>query len=169
MDILLKRCLDDLEARIDEAQEEAYRAQWAAFLEGALTEGFFTPPSRRPAPASVAWPDIHINDALDDIDLMVWRELKGVSDILARGGNQALNVRCNYGVGIMASQYGCPIVQMDRAGAICRRRCRWGARRSAGCWTRACLRGARGWGRRFSIRANGSWRSSRRIPRSAGG
>ena len=115
MDILLKRCLDDLEARIDEAQEEAYRAQWAAFLEGALTEGFFTPPSRRPAPASVAWPDIHINDALDDIDLMVWRELKGVSDILARGGNQALNVRCNYGVGIMASQYGCPIVQMDRA------------------------------------------------------
>ncbi|MFW6154145.1 MAG: hypothetical protein ACOC95_02915 [Planctomycetota bacterium] len=115
MDARMKRCLDDLEARIDESQEEAYRAQWVAFLEGGLTEGFFTPPSRRPAAAGVAWPDIHINDALDDIDLMVWRELKSASDVLDQGGNTALNVRSNYGVGIMASQFGCPIVQMDRA------------------------------------------------------
>jgi len=111
----MTRCLDDLEARIDEAQEEAYRAQWVAFLEGGLTEGFFSPPSRRPAPAKAAWPEIHINDALDDIDLMVWRELAAVSRILERGGNEALNVRSNYGVGIMASQLGCRIVQMDRS------------------------------------------------------
>ncbi len=115
VDAAMRRCLDDLEARIDDAQEEAYRAQWTAFLEGGLREGFFTPPSRRPAPARAAWPEIHINDALDAVDLMVWRELAAVSSVLERGGNTALNVRCNYGVGIMASQFGCPIVQMDRA------------------------------------------------------
>jgi len=115
MNTPLTRYLDDLEARIDERQEEAFRASWRRFLDGGFTEGYFTPQAREPAPAGVEWPQIHINDALEDIDLMVLREFAAVSGILAAGGNMALNVRCNYGVGILASQLGCEIVQMDRA------------------------------------------------------
>ena len=44
-----------------------------------------------------------------DVDLMVLREFKQVSDLVAFGVNLAFNVRCNYGVSIMTSQLGCEI------------------------------------------------------------
>jgi len=110
----LDRCLEDLEERIDPAQEERLARGWKAFLDGELDHGFFVPESRVPAPTAVDWPEVHINDALDDRDMMVLSQMRGVSDVLATGGNAPLTVRCNYGVSIMASQYGCEVVQMDR-------------------------------------------------------
>jgi len=110
----LERCLADLEARIDPAQEQAHFDAWKAFLDDEIGAGFFAPPARTPAPPSIAWPDVHINDALDDPELMLLSQFRMVSDVLAAGGSAALNVRTNYGVSIMASQYGCEVIQMDR-------------------------------------------------------
>jgi len=45
---------------------------------------------------------------------MLLQQFGAVSGVLARGGDKALGVRCNYGVGIMASQLGCDVVEMPR-------------------------------------------------------
>ena len=103
----MRRCLDDLAGRIDERQEAEYLDAWLTFLNDRWPEEIFTPPARRAAPAKVKWPEIHINDAIEDIDLMVLSQLSGCSKVLAGGGNATLNVRCNYGTGIMAFPFGC--------------------------------------------------------------
>lgn len=110
----LRECLADLESRIDEEQENANRQAWVEFLENRCTEPLFFPPKREPAPARTEWPAININDALDNLDLMVLRELKGASDLLADGGGLRLNVRCNYGTGILPSLFGCGLFVMPR-------------------------------------------------------
>jgi hypothetical protein len=111
--------LDDLAARIDPDEEQRIHAAWIDFLEGRLAGTLapsqpFVPPSRTAKPPAVEWPELHINDALADIDTMVLHQLSMVSSVLARGGNAILNVRTNYGVGIMTSQLGCEVVIMSR-------------------------------------------------------
>lgn len=103
----------DLENRIDGAQEEMVLAAWRDFLEGRCPADVFVPPCRRPAPPAVEWPVIHVNDAQDDVELMVLHQLAGVSGAL-NGGNQILNVRCNYGIGILPSLFGCELFTMPR-------------------------------------------------------
>jgi hypothetical protein len=111
---VLEPCFEDLESRLDPEQEERHFEAWRAFLDDELSTGVFEAPAREPAPPRVEWPDVHINDALDDPDFMLLSQFRAVSDVLASGGSAALNVRANYGVSIMASQYGCEVVQMDR-------------------------------------------------------
>lgn len=109
--------LDDLARRIDPAEEERIHAGWIDFLEGRLEgqiDGAFVAPSRAPKPPTIDWPQIHVNDALADIDTMVLHQLSLASDVLAGGGNSILNVRTNYGVSIMTSQLGCEVVTMAR-------------------------------------------------------
>ena len=111
---LLNDCLADLQARIDEAQEQRNLEAWQGFLENRCVQPFFCPPRRQPAPPRVPWPAININDALEDVDLMLLRELAAVSGLLAAGGGNRLNVRCNYGTGILPSLFGCPLFVMAR-------------------------------------------------------
>jgi len=107
-------CLADLDSRLDDTQEQAIRDEWRLFLAGQWDQDTFKPSARRPAPSKVDWPDIHINDAVQDVDLMVLSELSGVSHTLACGGNDALNVRSNYGTGIMPLMFGCEWFIMPR-------------------------------------------------------
>ncbi len=105
--------LEDLEARIDAHVEERNQAAWLRFWR--QPEGdFFVAPARPPAPPCVEWPAIPINDALDDLDAMALREFKSVSDVLAAGGGSRLNIRCNYGTGILPSLFGCRLFLMER-------------------------------------------------------
>jgi hypothetical protein len=110
--------LDDLAARIDPREEARIHEAWMGFLDGRPgyrnAAGAFVPPSRAQRPAAVEWPDIHINDALDDPDTMVLHQLSMVSAALEAGSNAILNVRANYGVSIMTSQLGCEVVVMSR-------------------------------------------------------
>ena len=110
--------LDDLASRIDPNEETRIHDAWVGFLEGRPgsldATGAFVPPARAPRPATVRWPGIHINDALEDIDLMVLHQLSMVSAALEAGSNAILNVRANYGVSIMTSQLGCEVVVMAR-------------------------------------------------------
>ena len=110
----LDACLADLDTRLDDRFEERYRSEWYAFLHNSSDEGAFVPPCRDKTPASAEWPEIHINDALNDIDLMVWEEMRSCSDVLESGGNTALCVRSNYGSSIMATLFGCDLFVMPR-------------------------------------------------------
>ncbi|TFH66480.1 MAG: hypothetical protein E4G90_03320 [Gemmatimonadales bacterium] len=109
--------LEDLTARMEDEVEAGIRQAWINFREGRSGLGAdepFVPPSRAPKPPMVQWPEIHINDALGDIDLMIMHQLSMVSASLAAGSNGILNVRSNYGVSIMASQLGCEVYIMPR-------------------------------------------------------
>ncbi len=110
----LQRCLDDLARRINEDEEAALHRAWRRFLDDAHDEDVFVPPTRTPRPPATDWPAVHINDALHDPDLMLLQQFGMVSEALARGGNAVLGVRCNYGVSIMASQFGCTVIEMPR-------------------------------------------------------
>jgi hypothetical protein len=44
--------------------------------------------------------------------MMIYQQLRGVSDILADGGGELLSVRPNYGTGIIPSMYGAEIFIM---------------------------------------------------------
>jgi hypothetical protein len=105
--------LEDLERRIDAAAEARLAAQWLSFADCELKEGVFAP-SRPRSPPSLDWPEVNINDCLDDIDLMIYQQLKGVSDILAEGGGELLSLRPNYGTGIIPSMYGAEVFVMPR-------------------------------------------------------
>ena len=129
--------LEDLQRRINPAKEDLLIDQWLSFAgtpaeaesrgsppgtpaeaesrgsppDCKLDEGYFAP-SRPASPPAIDWPNVNINPCIDDIDLMIYRELKGVSDTLASGGGELLAVRPNYGTGIIPSMYGAEIFMM---------------------------------------------------------
>lgn len=110
----LRPYLEDLERRIDPEAEEALEGEWLHFSNGDLKKGCFFP-SRNPVPPSIEWPCIAINDAIEDIDLMVLSQLRMCSDALAEGTGELLNVRSNYGTGILPTAFGAEVFMMDRA------------------------------------------------------
>ncbi len=105
--------LDDLEERIDPEVEEELETGWRCFLDGNWPEPSFRPVRRRPAPPRVEWPQIRINDAFDDFEKMLLRELKMGSDALAGGGGAIMNIRSNYGTGILPSLFGTGMFFLD--------------------------------------------------------
>ncbi len=112
----MKRCLDDLTARIDERQERQNLDAWMAFWQngGDRGNGSFIPPERTKTPPKIAWPAMKVNDAIDDFDTMLLHQFKtGASDILAAGSSRRMNVRCNYGTGIFPTLFGCNLFMMD--------------------------------------------------------
>ncbi|MFB3891758.1 MAG: hypothetical protein ACE15C_07015 [Phycisphaerae bacterium] len=109
----LTKCLDDLESRIDPPQEEGNLRQWQEFLDGRCQDEVFVPTPRRPAPAKVAWPSVSVNQAIRDGEAMLFQQFRECSDVLAGGGGGRLNVRCNYGTGILPSLFGCRLFMMD--------------------------------------------------------
>jgi hypothetical protein len=107
--------LDDLEARIDAADEDRLLAEWKAFAEGACPTPVFRPRRARPAPPRRDWPTIPIDDAIDDPRSMLLRQFAMCSGQIAAGGGGLLCVRADYGTGILPSLFGVPVVKMDRA------------------------------------------------------
>ena len=106
MNDLLRRCLDDLEERIDPEQEDRLMREWVGFAEGRFTGALFTPRRDRPSPPGVAWPDIAVNAALGDFDQMALQQYKTCSDVLEKGEGALLSVRANYGTSIVPSLFG---------------------------------------------------------------
>ncbi|NQU43142.1 hypothetical protein HQ520_07640 [bacterium] len=106
MNETLRRCLEDLEERIDPEQEQALWDQWKCYARGEWQEDIFSPRRTKGAPARVDWPKISVNAALDDFDQMALQQLRECSDHLEKGSGGILNVRCNYGTGIMPLLFG---------------------------------------------------------------
>lgn len=113
MNDTLKRCLDDLEARIDPQEEDAILQAWRDFSENRFRGDIFSPRRSRPNPPQVEWPAVSINAALEDFDSMALQQFGGISKTLAAGDGAVLNVRCNYGSSIAPLLFGVEVFVMD--------------------------------------------------------
>jgi hypothetical protein len=102
----IKTYLDDIESRLIPEQEETILGQWRVFARGEWQESFFSPVREKVAPSKLEWPDININDAIENDELMLVDQFKQVSNTLAAGYGRLLTVRSNFGVGILPSLFG---------------------------------------------------------------
>lgn len=108
----LKLYLEDLERRINPEEEERLEKEWLAFADGKCTDPFFSP-RREISRPTVDYPPMLINDAFKREDWMVYHQLKLVSEELESGKGNLLNVRANYGTGIIPSMFGAEVYYMD--------------------------------------------------------
>ena len=109
----LERYLEDIESRLDPAQEDEILQYWKDWSEHRVSAAK-QPRNLRGVPSRLEWPHININDALEDDELMVLKEFSRVDDMLARKGSYPLRVRCNYGVANVASAFGAELFIMPR-------------------------------------------------------
>lgn len=110
---LIKEYLDDIESRIDERAEDeiqAYLSAWSRHEAGSGDR----PRGRKAAPSRLDWPAVNINDAIADDEKMLLSEFGRVNHRLSRDGSFPLRVRCNYGVGNVASAFGAQLFVMPR-------------------------------------------------------
>ncbi|MBR4234838.1 MAG: hypothetical protein IKR85_02100 [Clostridia bacterium] len=113
MDYKLYDYLEDIEARLDLDKELEIEAFWEDWKE--YRAGMTHAPAPRPASEpGLKWPDININDALEDDEAMILSEFRRVSDILKKSTIHPLRVRCNYGVGNVATAFGAQKFIMPR-------------------------------------------------------
>jgi hypothetical protein len=106
--------LRDIEARLLPEQEQAILSRWKVFAEGEWDEPYFAPSRDTRVPPGIAWPEININDAIEDDELMVIDQFARVSRQLEEGFGGLFVVRPNYGVGIMPSLFGAEPFIMPR-------------------------------------------------------
>lgn len=97
--------LDDLERRIDPAQETRVEQDWLAFADKKCQSAYFTT-SRPPCKAGIEWPHVMVNDGLKDYDLMILQQLAMASATLENGTGEMLCLRSNYGTGIIPTMFG---------------------------------------------------------------
>jgi hypothetical protein len=119
MNETLRRCLEDLERRINAAEEERLLRGWTDFAEGrpprrAGSGGdIFSPRRSHGVPPGVEWPAVSVNRALAGYDAMALQQFGDCSRRLAAGDGLLLNVRCNYGTSILPSLFGAEDFIMD--------------------------------------------------------
>ena len=100
-----KALLSDIESRIISEVEEDFTDQWKSFWNEEVNDIIFTPKRKIISKPSAELKNININDAVEDLDLMLAMQLEGVSRALG-STDSALSVRANYGTGIMTSVFG---------------------------------------------------------------
>ena len=108
-----KSLLSDIEERIDPEVEEDYLLQWKKFWDGENSDAIFTPERKKTILPKIEIKGVHINDAIDDLELMLMSQLAGVSRALSTK-TEALALRANYGTGIMTSLFGAELFMMPR-------------------------------------------------------
>ena len=106
--------LSDIEGRIVPEVEDDYIDQWNRFWRGSSDDIIFSPMRKNVSESGIEIKNIHINDALNDYELMLDMQLANVSNELKRGKN-ALSIRANYGTGIITSLFGAKIFEMPRS------------------------------------------------------
>ena len=112
---MLPPYLEDLEKRIDPAVEDVLINAWKNFLDGKSDDDFFYPKRAKSLPPQIEWPPMTINEALADYDCMALHQLSDCSSVLKNGAGTVLNVRTNYGTGILSSVFGAELFIMDEA------------------------------------------------------
>jgi len=110
---LIEKYLDDLENRIDEAVEDDLFRQWKDFIDGRIGNNIFSPKRPHKNPAKLKWPDITINEAINDYEKMALQQFGLCSNEIEEGSGKLLAVRCNYGTSIMPSLFGAELFIMD--------------------------------------------------------
>ena len=105
--------LEDLECRLDAVTEDNFTAQWKNFLDHKFDGDIFTPCREKITVPNIDMPSININDALEDMDLMLQDQLVLVSEALGTR-NLIPCIRANYGTGTLASLFGAELFVMPR-------------------------------------------------------
>ncbi len=108
------KLLEDIEKRIDPETEDDYRNQWKNFWYESSDTEIFVPKRKKVFSAGIEVKDIHINDAINDLELMLCSELAYVSKRLENASTSA-GIRANYGTGIMTSLFGAELFEMPRS------------------------------------------------------
>ena len=108
---MLTKCLEDLERRIDEATEDQLYAEWVDFTEDRFGGDIFSPARATLSKPGVEWPDVRVNETLDDFELMALQQFRNCSAAL-EGGGGLMCVRSNYGTGILPSLFGAEVFIM---------------------------------------------------------
>ena len=103
--------LNDIENRLDPEIEEDFEKQWEDFLFDRFNGDLFRPMRKQLTKSSITYRDVNINDAIDDYDLMLRREMNGVARALDEGRHNAA-IRANYGTCILPSFFGVEIFRM---------------------------------------------------------
>jgi len=111
--------LDDLESRLDPSVEDDLEAQWKTFIfHGWDASPFFSPRRIKATPSKIEWPWPSTNSTLGDdnesFDRMALQQLCCASGTLSGTGGSLLNVRSNYGTGILPSLFGAPVAVMEK-------------------------------------------------------
>jgi hypothetical protein len=104
----IEALLQDIEERIDPDVEDDYNRQWEDFLNDKFTGDIFCPVRKKVNAPKVEHKKININDAIEDYDLMMLHQIQNVSGAL-NSPSLPLNVRANYGTGILSSLFGLKI------------------------------------------------------------
>lgn len=108
----LDEYLYDLENRIQEETEEKLTDAWIDFVNHKKKSGYFAPERIKASEPGIKWPEIMINDAIEDYTRMAISELAKCSSMLERGGGELLSIRANYGTGIIPTMFGAPFFIM---------------------------------------------------------
>jgi hypothetical protein len=111
----LEACLEDLEARIDAQEEDRLERAWIDFSYDRFNGPIFSPQRQAKSLPRIEWPQVSVNAALHDFDVMALQQYGACSAQLADGGGLLLNVRCNYGTGIIPLLFGVELFVMDEA------------------------------------------------------
>jgi len=109
----VEMCLEDLELRLEDDVESDLWDQWIGFTSNDFKGDLFLPVRRKAIPARIKWPQVTVNEALFSFEKMALQQLGGCSDILEKGYGSLLDIRCNYGTGIMTSLFGAEIHYME--------------------------------------------------------
>ncbi len=104
--------LEDIERRINPEVEDAYLGQWDDFVHGKFQGDIFLANRSVKTKANYICPEVNINDALIDYEMMLVHQMQDVSHALA--ADNILTVRTNYGTGIMSSLFGAEVFTMPR-------------------------------------------------------
>jgi len=110
---MIEKYLDDLESRISPGVEEELLGRWRGFVDGDFAGDIFSPQRSEKAPPAIEWPEVRVNETLDDFEKMACQQFRLCSDALAAGDGRIMCVRCNYGTGIMPSLFGAELFIMD--------------------------------------------------------
>jgi len=111
---MVDRYLADLEGRLMPRVEDDLAQQWETFVAGNWPEELFIPQRCATAPPpAVEWPQVEVNQAWDDPEAMLLQQFGACSERIAREEGPRLGVRCNYGVGIIASLFGAQLRKLD--------------------------------------------------------
>ncbi len=105
--------LEDLERRLDTTTEDDFIAQWRSFLFNKFDGDIFTPYRKNITNPNIELPSVHINDALDNLELMLQAQLVMASNALSTR-NLIPCIRANYGTGILSSLFGAELFVMPR-------------------------------------------------------
>ena len=110
----LETYMNDIEDRLDTDEEARLRDAWLRWADHLNEDAPFAPPARSVSRSRLAWPHVNINDAINDPELSVYRELETVNRALEKGTNGILRVRPNFGVGNIATSFGAEQYIMPR-------------------------------------------------------